>query len=201
MNYGSLAECSSSGYVRAEGDYCGGFVARSSESIEACYSNCGVMGRDYVGGFAGSAGEMVDCYSMGTVSGRSYVGGFAGNTAGNRYCYSTCVVHGNGIIVEQHSRGGGPSKYIDYFVYVGGFAGTGWYQDDNIGCFWDIEASRMTESNEGAGLLTAQMQTLQTYLDAGWDFVAESDNGEDDIWMICEGQDYPALRWEQTPCL
>jgi len=35
-----------------------------------------------------------------------------------------------------------------------------------------------------------------TFLDAGWDFVDETENGTDDIWWILEGQDYPRLWWE-----
>jgi hypothetical protein len=85
-------------------------------------------------------------------------------------------------------------KYLDH---VGGFAGGGSLYDDNIGCFWDIEASRVAESDGGTGLPTAQMQTLRTYLDAGWDFVGESGNGEGDIWTIhADSAGYPRLAWE-----
>ena len=40
------------------------------------------------------------------------------------------------------------------------------------------------------------MQTAGTFLDAGWDFVNEVDNGTEDIWWILEGRDYPRLTWE-----
>jgi hypothetical protein len=40
------------------------------------------------------------------------------------------------------------------------------------------------------------MQNPQTYLAAGWDLVGESKNGTEDIWTICEGQDYPKLTWQ-----
>jgi len=40
------------------------------------------------------------------------------------------------------------------------------------------------------------MQTESTFTDAGWDFVAETENGTEDIWWILEGQDYPRLTWE-----
>jgi len=46
---------------------------------------------------------------------------------------------------------------------------------------------------------TAEMQTASTFLDAGWDFVDETENGTDDIWWILEGQDYPRLWWEMVP--
>ncbi len=44
---------------------------------------------------------------------------------------------------------------------------------------------------------TDKMQTAGTFLDAGWDFVNEVDNGTEDIWWIFEGQDYPRLWWEK----
>jgi hypothetical protein len=40
------------------------------------------------------------------------------------------------------------------------------------------------------------MQEATTFLDAGWDFFDETENGTDDIWWITEGQDYPRLWWE-----
>ena len=40
------------------------------------------------------------------------------------------------------------------------------------------------------------MQTESTFIDAGWDFIGEIENGTDDIWWILEGQDYPRLWWE-----
>ena len=40
------------------------------------------------------------------------------------------------------------------------------------------------------------MLTAATFLEAGWDFVGETENGTDDIWWIDEGQDYPRLWWE-----
>ena len=40
------------------------------------------------------------------------------------------------------------------------------------------------------------MQTAGTFLDAGWVFVGETENGTEDIWCILEGQDYPRLYWE-----
>jgi hypothetical protein len=44
---------------------------------------------------------------------------------------------------------------------------------------------------------TALTRGLQTFLEAGWDFVGETDNGTEDIRWIEEGKDYPRLWWEQ----
>ena len=56
----------------------------------------------------------------------------------------------------------------------------------------------MTTGNGGTGLTTAEMQTAATFLEAGWDFIGETENGTDEVWWIDEGQDYPRLWWEQT---
>lgn len=50
--------------------------------------------------------------------------------------------------------------------------------------------------DDSSGLTTAEMQTASTFLDAGWDFVGETANGTEDIWLILEGQYYPRLWWE-----
>jgi hypothetical protein len=62
--------------------------------------------------------------------------------------------------------------------------------------FWDIKTSGISESSGGTGLITDQMMEIQTFLNAGWDFVDETANGTEDIWYILEGQDYPRLWWE-----
>jgi len=45
-------------------------------------------------------------------------------------------------------------------------------------------------------ILTAEMQTASTFLEAGWDFADETANGTEDIWWILEDQGYPRLWWE-----
>jgi hypothetical protein len=62
--------------------------------------------------------------------------------------------------------------------------------------FWDVETSRRHTSDGGTGKTSAEMQTANTFLEAGWDFVEETENGTEDIWWINEGQDYPRLWWE-----
>ena len=64
------------------------------------------------------------------------------------------------------------------------------------GSFWDYETTGKPNSAGGTGLTTAEMQTAATFLEAGWDFIDETENGTDDIWWILEGQDYPRLWWE-----
>jgi hypothetical protein len=140
----------------------------------------------YVGGLVGYNalnGAVTECYSAGAVSGSIVVGGLVGRNSTQSYdptvsnCYSTSSVTGErsvaGLVAD--SRG-----------------------EDVIDCFWDTDTSGQPASAGGTGKNTAEMQTARTFLDAGWDFVGETENGTDDIWWISEGQDYPRLWWEGT---
>jgi hypothetical protein len=136
------------------------------------------------GGLAGEnfIGSITNCYSTGTVSGDRAVGGLVGSN-GFLYLkpdkitssYSSCSVSGN--------------------LYVGGLVGDNW-GGTVTRCFWDTETSSQATSAGGTGKTTAEMQTVTTFLEAGWDFVDETANGTEDIWWINEGQDYPRLWWE-----
>ncbi len=80
---------------------------------------------------------------------------------------------------------------------VGGLVGYN-YHGTFTACFWDTETSGLRSSAAGEGRTTAQMQDINTFLDAGWDFVGERINGTNDIWkMTCEGMSYPKLSWWQ----
>ena len=59
-----------------------------------------------------------------------------------------------------------------------------------------METSKQDTSDGGTGKTTEEMQMVSTFLEVGWDFVDETENGTDDIWWILEGQDYPRLWWE-----
>jgi hypothetical protein len=47
--------------------------------------------------------------------------------------------------------------------------------------------------------MTAEMQDPNTFINAGWDFVGESDNGPSDIWIMPEDGGYPILSWQVSP--
>jgi hypothetical protein len=63
--------------------------------------------------------------------------------------------------------------------------------------FWDIETSGRETSAGGTGKTTSEMQTVGTFLDAGWDFVEETANGEEDTWMMSAETGYPFLPWRE----
>jgi hypothetical protein len=180
---GSITTSYSTGTVTGY-TYVGGLVGYNKYGdIAASYSTAAVSatfsGNQKIGGLVGvNAGRITTSYSTGPVSGQRVVGGLAGHTTGGiTMCYSTGMVSG-----EQD---------------VGGLLGDRYPDSDIVtGCFWDVETSGQSSSAGGTGLTTAEMQTAGTFLEAGWDFVDETDNGTDDIWWILEGQEYPRLSWE-----
>jgi hypothetical protein len=169
----------------------GGLVGHNQGIIMASYSYASVDGQTAVGGLAGrcSSSEVVNCYARGNVTGLWYVGGLVGSN-GSRSGRSI------GTIVNCYS-----TSAILRAPQKGGLLGVDWggaWSGAVNNCFWDIEASGLTTSYSGEGKTTAEMQTASTFLDAGWDFVNETENGTEDIWWILEGQDYPRLWWEST---
>jgi len=173
---GHVIRCHSTGRISGRYDV-GGVVGWNCEGdLTRCRSTASVSGERRVGGLAGlNSGGVTNCYSTGSVTGTSGVGGLVGSTSWSAphsavsQCYSTGTVKGN--------------------TSVGGLVGSG----SATACFWDIETSGQTKSAGGTGKTTAQMQTGDTFLAAGWDFLGETANGTEDIWWITDGQGYPKL--------
>ncbi len=169
---GYIDSCSYSGSVKATGSYAGGLVGCTDDSLSQYvdYRPYGVK----------------NCYANASVSGVHCVGGLIGyNTNELTQCYS------NGSV-----------NSID--APVGGLVGYN-VDQEGLACFWDMQTSGQSNGvGEGSsinitGKTTAEMMTLSTFSDAGWDFFGESANGNADTWRMCtDGADYPHFRWEYT---
>ncbi len=155
---------------------CGGLVGFNYHgTVNKCYATGTVTGDSYLGGLAGysTSGDINNCYAEVSVTGDDDIGGLIGYSFSGdiSYCYSTGAVSGNSD--------------------VGGFLG----RDNNTvitACFWDVQTSGTFTSAGGTGKTTSEMQEESTYTNEGWDFVDETGNGTDDIWMIESGNiDYP----------
>jgi hypothetical protein len=180
FNYrGTIINCYStasvSGHVRV-----GGLVGVNAYqgTITNCCANGGrVSGNASVGGLVGgNSSTITNSYATTSISGYAYVGGLVGYNHNNTIinCYSTGSVTG--------------------YEEVGGLVG--YNRGAVVASFWDIETSGQATSAGGTGKTTAEMQTMSTFTDAGWDFVGETVNGTDHIWFIPQ-QDYPHLWWEE----
>jgi hypothetical protein len=178
VNDGTIINCYSTGKVHGY-DYVGGLIGHNNGNIINSNSTCTVNGDAYIGGLIGeNCGSIINSYSISTVTGSSLVGGLAGeNWEGNIInCYSASNVSGGlagGLVGES-----GPGVVEN--------------------SFWDVETSNRTFSfwTAGTGKTTAEMQKAGTFIEAGWDFVDEIENGTEDIWWINEGQYYPKLWWQ-----
>ncbi|MHC4499233.1 MAG: DNRLRE domain-containing protein, partial [Planctomycetota bacterium] len=193
---GDVIDCHASGSVTGDSGV-GGLVGTNaievSAEIKNCYATGSVVGINWVGGLVGSNGSnytigtISNSYAKGSVVGINEVGGLVGYNGSSAWI-SNCYSSGS---VSADSN-------------VGGLVGTGggFYTK----CFWDRDVNpdvngigNTTDPNV-IGESTANMQTESTFTDAGWDFVGEVINGPNDIWMICERQDYPRLWWEEVDC-
>ena len=154
----------------------GGLVGYNlSGSISNSYATGSVSGDSPLGGLAGLnvSGTISNSYATGRVSGSRYVGGLAG--------YNT-----NGTISNSFATG-----RVSGSSYVGGLAG---YNDNNItASFWNTTSNPgLADNGLGAGLTSAQMQTLSTFVSAGWDI--DNTGGTSKVWRIYDGYTYPLLR-------
>jgi hypothetical protein len=213
---GTVTDCFTTGSVRGQ-QIVGGLVGYNWRSpfesnITNSYSNCSVTGNSCIGGLVGvnHDGALFQCYSTGAVSGTGWgAGGLVGSNGGNIVnSYSTSQVSGkqsvgglvgsneynrNGVLAYCYSTGAVTGDGND----VGGLVG--YNHAPIVNCFWDIQTSSQATSSGVIGKTTAEMQMAETFLEAGWDFVDEIENGTEDIWWILEGQDYPRLWWELIP--
>ncbi|WP_204845147.1 GLUG motif-containing protein, partial [Sedimentisphaera salicampi] len=122
-------------------------------------------------------GLIKNCYAAGSVSGDYDLGGL-------------CGMNDNGSIENCHATGSvsGGNSSSD----LGGLCGSNYSGGTITSCFWDKEASGISTSEGGTGLTTAEMQTLGTFTDAGWDFAGEAANGSNEVWFMPAGS-YPLL--------
>lgn len=176
--------------------YVGGIAGNQSQSgmtmlIENCFADCNIEANYTSNGFVGGAFGYINkgtsstirnCYAKGslydiredsTILNFPYGGGFAGDIAGGTVasCYAATA----------------PFSAKTGNTHIKGFFGYGAGSPSD--CFWDINTSSVTATNSPAtGKTTIQMKTQSTFTDAGYDFAT--------IWAICEGTNYPRLRWQ-----
>jgi len=166
-NGGTITNCYVTGVV-AGCSVIGGVVGFNHYgTITNCYSTGSVVGST-VGGLVGYNyyGTITNCYSTSSVDGDEFVGGLVGFNEGGTItnCYST------GRVTANYDFGG----LVGYD-----------YSGQITASFWDIETSDCNTSAGGMPKTTAEMKTISTFTDAGWDFI--------EIWGIGENQTYPFL--------
>ena len=190
MKSGLVLNCGVKGGFVSGDHSVGGLIGRAtSTEIYNCRSSAAVTGTGFfTGGLASSAAacQVFNSYSLGTVNANEYVGGLLGLASSGTLtsnCYSAASVSAN--------------------EFVGALVGRHWDTITSYNkCFWDstinpsLDGIGNRTDPEVVGLPTAGMKQMDTFTDAGWDFVGESTNGSEDIWSICEVTNYPRFVWE-----
>jgi len=208
---GTITNCRVKGGSVSGDEEVGGLAGSNGSSITSCYASCDISGEDRVGGLVGynSDGTIDSCYARGIVEGDQNVGGLVGNNIKIiKNCYATGGTTGNDRVGGLVGRNTWPAKITNCYSVgavtgttdVGGLVG---FNDEAVikTSFWDTQTSGRSDMcgqdrlgigcDNAGGKTTAGMQRKSTFLDAGWDFDGESENGADDIWIICDGLDYP----------
>jgi len=208
-NGGVITDCYSTGSVFGGGGI-GGLVGKSDGTVTNCHSSGGVLGTGAVGGLVGKnqEGLIQRSSSSGSIGGGFWVGGLVGeNDKGSiKNCYARGSVSGEervgGLAGESIASVGSSEPTITNCYSTGsveGVSAVGGLVGHNYGVvfasFWDTQTSGEPNSGGGTGLTTTQMQNASTFIDAGWDFVGEVNNGTEDIWY-CDEPNYPQLAWE-----
>ncbi len=204
-NGGTVTACSVTGEITGRSNV-GGLIGGNNGTTGLSYAIVDVNGVSRTGGLAGSnVGVIESCYSRGSATAQDDLGGLVGfndRHAELTNCYAAVRINQRTQAVDQEppdvSGRIGPAVVPVGVPYAGGLIGT------NRGmvnaCLWDTEVSGTSDGvgNEepdplGAiGAPTSSMQSAGTYTTLLWDF--------ENVWMICEGRDYPRLRWEGVEC-
>ncbi len=174
------------GDVSSENGYSGGFVGYNNGAglIESSYATGkSTSSDDAVGGFVGiNYGDINNSYAIGDVKGYDDVGGFVGAAHSvNQKNITNCYSMGSVTITNDND--------------IGGFAG---YANSGtlVNSFYDNETSGQAQGvgdGEDIGVMgksTADMNSINTFFGAGWDF--------DAVWGInsTENDGYPFLLWQ-----
>jgi len=185
----------------------------SSGTIEHCFTTGRISGIDDVAGLVGknSNGDVNSCYNLAEVNGNYRVAGIAGTNFGDiSNCYNEGDISGAGStggLVGQNSDPLINSYSIGQISKVGNYGALVGYNNGQISdSFWDTTVTGIAIGYSAAstgtatnvlGLTTPQMWTDTVYINSGWDFLGESDNGRAELWRLCiQGTDYPALAFE-----
>ncbi len=199
----SIYNCYSTGSVTSYGtvsSQAGGMVgllnissilsSYSTAAVAAYCSNNGANCETYAGGLIGLCdGNVTDCFSTGSVIASSQTSMITTSSAGGLLGY----LGGTDTTIERCYSTGQVSA-VGLWRYTGGLIGYIYHSDVIASCFWDIQSSGQAfgvgvgSSIGVTGKTTAQMKMLSTFVDANWDF--------NDVWAICEGTNYPKLKWQ-----
>jgi hypothetical protein len=206
--------------LAVEGDTClglFGILDQNASVVNLGIRDANITGEEVLGMLGGkNDGWVAACRADGVVSGTGGAGGLIGSNFGSisgSYAVgevAAIVSDGVGGLAGSNRGRGSISRcyaaaHVTSTVTMNGYVNvTGGLVGDNGGNIYAVEPpgevhdSCFLADAEGGGpdngfgtpLTNAQMHLKESF--AGWDF--------DGVWQICEGRDYPRLRWERAQC-
>lgn len=197
-------------------DTIGGLVGYTAGNVDSSYTSVSITGNTSVGGLIGcvNSASINNSYAIHNIQAIGSTGGLFG------YCLDVtalnCYCDGNIIIREGSSdkvgsflgfMGGYDTLINNYALgsvtYTSGFSTTnkGFVGAVAGNIVWGNNFFNSEISNQISGLFAkpltrAQMQSLETYIDASWDMIGSN---EDDYWDIdgVTNSGYPFLSWQK----
>jgi hypothetical protein len=183
----AIEDCYANGSACATSTHAGGLVGLNcaSSTIRRSYATgTATSTTAYSGGLVGENdnSSVENSYARGNVGSTASAGG----VAGYNYYSTVSKCYGTGIVTGNFSLGGVAGENIGSSV------------NDS---FYDTQTSGRNDVGKGMPASTANMKIADTFTVAGWDFVGESVNGNDDLWTIetTLNAGYPCLAWELLP--
>ena len=178
----------------------GMLVGFNSGNIMNAYSLGSVSGTLSVGDLVGNNnGTVQDSFSEGSVNGFGFVGGLVGYNYGSiNNAYSLSPVTGDGDIGGLVGFNGGNINNTYSSGLVNGPASgglVGYNQGTITNSFWDVQSSGQATSAGGTGDTTAQLLSLATYNNAGWNIGTDPTTN---TWLIFDGFTRPLLAMEYS---
>jgi len=173
LEYAVISRCYAEGGNVEGVEEVGGLVGFGwYTNISKSYSSADVLGDEKVGGLVGwNGGRIRNCYSTGNVTGEIYVDGIVADPCSLPcYCFAMGTVISNQDMADGGVRPGNGKRG-----------------------FWDIENDSVFLG--GVGLYSYEMSDPNSFIEAGWDFVDETENGKEDIWMMGDAG-HPILSWQ-----
>jgi len=209
------------GFISSNSQYVGGIAGHcTATTIRNSFTSGNFNGKSSVGGLVGyqTSSYIINSYSTSYVGGEQIqIGGLAGyqsnSTISNSYCLGdvsgSSSIGGlvgfnyqNSRVINCYSKG----NVTGYGSDIGGLVGRN-ISSSVTNSFWNTETSNQLTSAGGTGIITGEMQyintftSLETYgLEEAWDFTGNpnDDNWDENIWGMNAGfnDGYPYQNWQ-----
>ena len=181
-----------------------------SSNVINCSCTGKIGGMEYIGGLIGlaSSSNIQCCYTSAQVDiYDNHGGGIAASIVNSTIenCYSKSSVIGMNTGISPIAEVKVNSIIRNFYCTSPAYTDLGWqlFGVQEVDCFWQKPEPwpDLFSYNPNAQMRTlTEMKTPWTYLNAGWDFVIETENGTEDIWDIDTSGvingGYPFLYWE-----